>query len=100
MYWLKVLFTPSCWLQNNSYSAGWNMELKMLMNENKFEDLGSGVVRLGGVVIWANNHPYASFNTWTSLLHKHETGLEYDDDVRPSRVTILKAWDQLKDDCG
>jgi len=101
MYWLKVLFTPSCWMQNNPYSAGWNMELKMLLSEHKFKRLDKDtLVKLGGVVIWVNNHPYSSFNTWDSLAHKHETGLEYDDDVRPSRATILKAWDQLKDDCG
>ncbi len=100
MYWLKVLFTPLCWLQNNSYSAGWDFELRELMNEHDFVYIDQYIAKIGGVIIWIENHPYSSFHPWShSFFHKHETGLEYDDNVCPRRATILEAMDKFKHDC-
>lgn len=84
-YLLKVLITPSCWIQNNKYSAIWDDKLNRLMATHKFEHLNSCESKLGGLIIWIENHPYASF-TYTRIK------------VRPSRRTILRAFEKLQKD--
>lgn len=98
-YLFKVLFTPSCWLQNHSYSADWDFDLRMLMQEHKFEMIDGYIVRLGGVIIWYQNHPYASFRPWNSIAHAHDDGKQHETEIRPRRVTMLEAMDKLNRDC-
>jgi len=81
---IKVLTTPSCWIQNASYSKVWDEKLIELLKIGTFEKLSECSAVIGGIEVWIANHPYASF-TPTEL------------DVRPSRRTILKAHEKL---CG
>lgn len=86
-YWLKVLFTPSCWLQNESYNSEWDEELNRLMDSGeKFKDVSSHTAIIGGHCVWIRNHPYASFTPYYTAIPQI---------IRPSRATILRAMDKL-----
>lgn len=85
--WVRILVTPSCWLQNACYSKEWDTKLKQLIAANRFTNIGEHKAFLGGVEIWIDNHPYASF-TPRNLGPK----------VRPRRATILWAHDKLMRD--
>ena len=78
-----ILVHPGYWLQNESYSAIWDAQLKKLLAKHTFKDYDGYHASLGGLRIWVSNHPYASFT------FKH---------VRPKRTTILKAHRQLMRD--
>lgn len=84
-YKIKALLTPWCWLQNHQYSEAWDRKLRSLMETHKFIQRGDAYAEIGGCLIWAANHPYASFK----LLHAN---------VRPSRATILMAMDRMVED--
>jgi hypothetical protein len=77
---LRVLFTPSCWIQNESYNAVWDFKLNALMKSHRFTNWDGYTARIGEIEVWVANHPYASFSYGGS---------------RPSRATILKAHDKL-----
>ena len=83
---LRVLFTPSCWIQNKQYSKEWDNDLKQLMSKHQFTDRAKYTAKLGDFEVWIGNHPYASFRPEGC-------------DVRASRITILKAADKLARDC-
>lgn len=85
-YWFKVLTTPSCWPQNESYSTFWNAKLNMLLDTEEFTDITQHTAKLGNTTVWIANHPYASFTPRNSICSFP---------VRPSRRTILKAHDKL-----
>ena len=88
-YWLKVLFTPNCWLQNKHYSPVWDAQLRHLLDSGeKFGDISrTGCsAKIGNYEVWIENHPYASFTPYTGMK------------VRPSRATILRAMDHLVKD--
>lgn len=82
----RVLLTPGCWFQLYPYSKVWDAHLNALMKAHKFEQGSDCIAMLGGNQIWIANHPYASFRTVNGAI------------VRPSRRTILKAWDKLVKD--
>jgi hypothetical protein len=84
---LKVLFTPSCWLQHADFSSAWDHQLNSLMATNKFIVESPYTARLGQSRVWIANHPYASFTP--------EMGLPK---VRPRRITILKAYEKMMND--
>jgi hypothetical protein len=83
---LRILFTPSCWLQLNPYSAVWDARLNELMKTHKFERNSECTAKIGNITVWIENHPYASFTA------------DHGPRVRPSRRTILKAHDKLVSD--
>lgn len=85
-YFLKVLFTPSCWLQNYLYSSNWDKLLNELMETHTFTNVTEYTANLGNVRVWIENYPYAAFTPDRSIK------------VRPSRRTILKAYDKLVND--
>ena len=82
-YFFKVLFTPSCWIQNNTYSREWDQLLNELIDSSDFDSIEEYDANINGIRVWTGNHPYASF---TCL------------GVRPSRMTIFKARDKLERD--
>lgn len=82
-YLLKVLITPMCWMQNYRYSETWNTTLNKLLTTNNFEYQDSAHAKIGKYIVWIENHPYASFHPTNNI------------SVRPSRRTILKAYDKL-----
>jgi len=86
--WIRVLVTPSCWVQNYSYSRVWDMKLQKLLDNHKFVPVrgGSHINKLGEQEVWTANHPYASMRPYSP-----------DIPIRPSRITMLKAHDRLID---
>lgn len=97
----RVLMTPSCWIQVNPYSAVWDRKLKEALRQHKFRAAfylddepkyaafanrkDEYSVWLGPYRLWLANHPYASF------------GLSFKG-PRPSRITILEAYDRMLED--
>lgn len=82
---LQAIFHPSTWLQNHEYSEEWDLELRYLMSRYPFTEIDFYTAKLGNVVVWIENHPYASF-------HRHG------DRYRPRRSTILQAYKKLQKD--
>lgn len=82
---LRVLFTPSCWIQCNLYSKQWDRLLLELMQCHKFKHVGSCYATLGPITLWIANHPCGSFRSKCFS-------------ARPKRATILKAYDRLMQD--
>lgn len=65
--------------------AEWDHKLRELMKKHKFVPIKSlsGAVynaKLGDVVVWVENYPYASFNPYEPNIR-----------VRPSRTTLVLA---------
>jgi hypothetical protein len=80
---LRVLFTPSCWMQNEPYSEQWDIKLNKLMECYSFTDVTKHTAKLGNFNLWIENYPYASFVPYPFI------------NVRPRRITVLKAHDKL-----
>jgi len=75
---LRVLFTPSCWLQNYYYCKEWDQHLRTLVLTHRFEDTeGRYDASIAGLEVWVANHPYGSMT--------HQL-------MRPKRATILKTY--------
>mgnify|MGYP001769164340 CR=1 FL=1 len=86
--YLRVFLTQLCWFQNCPYSKEWDNKLNDLLKTENFIIVQEGYkVRLNEYIIWVANHPYNSF---TIILCGYE--------VRPKRITILKAMDKLQKD--
>lgn len=81
---IRVLFTPSCWIQNYQYNDAWDKKLNALMKNNNFIRTSFETATIGDTRVWIENHPYASFSPDSCGIH-----------IRPSRATILKAFDKL-----
>lgn len=82
--WWRVLSTPACWMQNATYSQDWDRELTRLLDAGyRFVPDGQYRAQIGPYLVWTANYPYAAFT--------HA-------DVRPRRVTILRAQEVLMRD--
>lgn len=88
---LRVLFTPSCWIQGGRYSSEWNQLLISLMSKHKFEGRKEHIATLGPTDIWVSNHPYCSFRPY-----KYNNGVLCG--PVPKRITALRAMDKLDQD--
>jgi len=77
---LRVMFTPGCWIQNHKYDKEYDEWLTNSMLTHQFVEVGPYDAWLNGRTIWIENHPYASF------VYK---------DMRPKRITLLRAMDKL-----
>lgn len=84
---IRVILTPGIWMQNHRYSSTWDAKIQSLMAENMFKDNDRYTAKLDGREIWIANYPYAAFNPYG-------WGVK----VRPSRRTIIAAWDKLCED--
>lgn len=84
---IRVLLTPTCWVQVDEYSAVWDAKLNVLMRTHRFTHIGEYTAEIDGITVWIANHPYASF-------HPYGHGPK----VRPRRATILAAHDKLLND--
>lgn len=93
MNWLKlklrVLFTPSCWVQNYPYCATHDRWLLRALATHEFEEVDRFEASIAGKTLWIENHPYASF-TPTPLDKDRQAR------VRPARSTILLAMEKLE----
>ena len=101
---LQFLFRPNYWVMNNRYSKEWNELLNHLMDN--FEPVLSEPNPLDGRIytvrfdkfnIWVENYPYAygtPYEVSTELRNKYHGDFS---SVRPSRLTILKLRNLVKD---
>lgn len=88
-YWLKVIFTPACWIRNGAYSEAFDAELtRLLDNGATFENYDRFTAQIGHLTLWVENHPYASFTPYDLAMNA----------VRPSRATILRAHEHFVKD--
>jgi len=72
--------SPKYWYMQYPYSKEWDDSLTALMDTHKFVYRSVHTCQLGPVVVWIANYPYAAF-----VAYKPEM------DVRPSRMTIVRA---------
>jgi hypothetical protein len=78
-----ILFHPDYWTMNHPYSPEWDKIIRETMKVHKFVVISKYEARIGSLHIWIENHPYASFGPCEFLY------------VRPSRITIRDAREQL-----
>lgn len=99
--YLRVLFTPACWVRIYPVSKPWDKELNELMLTHNFVVDGDSpvsphfMVKLGDKVIWVTNHPYASFS---EIDYTEERPFCDRKMVLPKRITALRAMDKLNKD--
>lgn len=86
--YIHILVNPHYWLMNYPYSEIWDSKLNKLMENNKFSNYTGYTSNLGDFEIWITNHPYASFTPYSCGKL----------DVRPSRITILRAHRKMVND--
>jgi hypothetical protein len=84
--YLKILFSPRYWIMNEEYNKALDEHLNKLMDEHDFVDIDKHSAKIGGVIFWVANHPYASFTYYLSTRG------------RPSRLTLMRAWNKLSYD--
>lgn len=82
---LQFIFKPSYWLMNYPYSKEMDEFISKLLDNHDFTDISNFTAKLGGVVIWTANSPYASMTMYSSK-------------VRPSRLTIQRGEKKLQKD--
>lgn len=75
---LFTVFHPSYWMMNHPYSRRWDTILRDLLARGKYEKPGNFTWNVGGISVWVENHPYASFQP-------------EEVNIRPSRLTIHEA---------
>ncbi len=80
---LRVLITPSCWLQVGTYSEDWDRTLVGLLQTDRFRNIGDYDATIGAYSVWIANHPYGSMRFGV---------------FRPRRATILRAAQKLAAD--
>ena len=92
-YYFKLLYTPSVWGQNESYSKEWDIELNRCLDKYEFSDLAEDgyTVHLGPHRLWIANRWYCAF------MPKPEFEfLKF----RASRITIIKAIEKFNKTFG
>lgn len=89
-----IISNTDFWVMNHLYDAQWDDRLKRLMYANKFvPDLGGKHWhKLDEVLIWTANYPHASMRPCSELDCHSPLPL------RPSRLTILRAYRKLLHD--
>ncbi len=81
---LQFIFRPSFWIMNYSYNSALDEELKKRMDK-PFTDFDGGyTAKLDGITLWVANYPYACMTI------QNLKGI--DDNIRPSRLTILRLY--------
>lgn len=92
---LIFILMPHYWLMNERYSKLWDDKLNNLMDEYEFKIESQGyIATLGTHRIWICNYPYSCFELLKDDSYCSGFGL------RPSRLTILRAWKKLKIETG
>lgn len=83
---LRILFTPRCWVRNYPTSKVWDKKLNELLDKYPIAVLNAYVVRLGEAHIWISNYPYA-------YGYLHVGGMP---EYLPSRKTVFRLYDTIK----
>jgi len=95
---LKYLFKPDFWIMAFPYSEEWDYELTRAMGKYSFRLIyypdGKTIDRyraqIGPHIVWIENYPFAVFSPGKKNVEK-KFGI-----VRPSRLTIERAYKKLK----
>lgn len=84
---LLALITPTCWITvGGPFNRNFDKWLNDCIDKKlPFENVRECSAKIGGVELWIENHPYASF---TPYGERREL-------VRPSRATRLRAHHHL-----
>ena len=85
---LHITFNPTFWLMNYKYDEEWDMELVRLMNQYRAVDESLYIHKLGDKRIWTTNYPYAYASPFE----------DKKEDIRPSRLTILRLRRKIRHD--
>lgn len=89
-WWIKALFTPTCWVQNHRYDANYSKWLKQQIdNGGEFTEISRYTAKLNGTLIWISNHPYASMVLYDRMASNTS-------EFRASRAVTLYAYDALQ----
>lgn len=86
--WALRSMLPDFWIMNYPYSKSWDEALNRLLDKYDFEKVGVYSATLGDTEVWVENMPYAAFTPRIQGLTKY---------VRPSRSTIARAWEKLRE---
>lgn len=81
--WLRVLLTPSCWIQGEPYVKDVDKVLREAMEKHTFVAIDHYYARLGNLVLWIANYPYDCMLLDTAGIKG-----------RAKRTTILRAYDK------
>lgn len=84
---IRILTTPSCWQRNYKTDLIWDMKLNQLLDQHEFTEIGEYTARLGPIVVWIENYPYASFSPYSPAAGTVS--------VLPTRETAFRAHDKL-----
>jgi len=85
-YFLKVIFTPDCWIRDNGTDIKWDKWMWKALEYPIFTELTHNTVKLESTTIWIQNYPYDTYYSPAATPH----------DNLPSRRTVLKFHDALK----
>lgn len=93
---IQAILTPSCWIRNYKYDAHWDLYLRTKLKQGEtWEDIGRYTARFGGVLLWIENYPYASFYKYEGWW-KEQGG----DRFLPSRRTTILLRRSLMEAAG
>jgi len=85
---LQFIFRPTFWFMSGKYSQEWDTEFNKMLEGYQFKyTQGLHYASLGGKKIWIRNYPYGVFEHYKN------------NRLRPSRLTVLKAYKKLKIEC-
>lgn len=55
---LRILFTPSCWIRNHPTSLEWDEWLSKALEDPEISELGNHDCLINGKGVWISNYPY------------------------------------------
>jgi len=84
LYFLRVIFTPSCWIRNEFTNREWDREINIQLQNPVFTKKSEYTCDFNGQKIWISNYPY-------DYCTDYETGIK----GMPSRKTVFKFKDAL-----
>jgi len=81
---LRIIFTPSCWIRNRRTNRKWDRKILELLEDGDITCIGDYTARLGDKLVWIENYPYEfGYEAYTI-----NTGM-------PSRSTVFKLKDAI-----
>lgn len=84
-YFLRALFSPSCWIRSHGTSLAWDKRLNQLLDNPETVVIQQHTTYINGVCIWTSNFPYG----YGSRYRPAESGL-------PKRSTAYRLNDFLE----
>lgn len=82
---IRVLFSPSCWIRNTRCCPIWDYQLRKELQNPVFTDADRYTIKLNGVCLWSGNFPYASYSLHPPIGYES----------LPSRRTVFLIHDAI-----